>query len=424
VGHPASVAVVGAGWSGMAAAVEATLAGSSVTLFEMAAQCGGRARSVEIDGVGLDNGQHIMIGAYRELLRLMRVVGADPSELLLRTPLQLRNASGSGLALRPGHALIALAQAVATHPTWPLRAKLALAAQAGRWALARFNCEASLNVAALTARLPALIRHDLIDPLCVAALNTPSRDASASVFLRVLRDALFSNTGASDLLLPRVGLSDVFPTPALQWLRARGATVRASTRVESIQSHTNGWSVQGRRFDSVVLAASPVEAARLAKPHARDWSRVARSLPFEPIVTVYLRCAGARLPLPMLALDSSATAPAQFVFDRGQLGGAEGLLAFVISGARDWVEQGAVAAAQACIAQAKRALADCASGPFETVQVLTEKRATFRCVAQLERPPMRIAAGLNAAGDYVAGPYPATLEGAVRSGVNAARDLA
>lgn len=424
MGKGSSVAVIGAGWSGLAAAVEASLAGCSVTLFEMAGHCGGRARSVEIDGLCLDNGQHIMIGAYCELLRLMRAVGADPGELLLRTPLQLRNASGAGLALQPGPALVALALALAHHPTWPLRAKLALVAHAGRWALAGFQCAASLDVAALTASLPAAIRHDLIDPLCVAALNTPSSDASASVFLRVLRDALFSNAGSSDLLLPRVGLSDVFPTPALNWLRGHGATIRESTRVEALHSRGNTWSVQGQVFDRVVLATSPAEAARLAGPHSRHWSQTARSLPFEPIVTVYLRCEGAHLPFPMLALDSSATAPAQFVFDRGQLGGPAGLLAFVISGARDWVEQGAAAAAQACIAQAQRALVACAPGPFETVQVLTEKRATFRCVAQLERPPMHVAAGLSAAGDYVAGPYPATLEGAVRSGVNAVRGFA
>jgi predicted NAD/FAD-dependent oxidoreductase len=125
----------------------------------------------------------------------------------------------------------------------------------------------------------------------------------------------------------------------------------------------------------------------------------------------------------MLALQCDAKRPAQFVFDRGQLGGPPGLLAFVISGARDWVERGAVAATEAIFAQATQALGAWLRAPLQVAKVLTEKRATFRCIPQLARPPSQIAAGICAAGDYVAGPYPATLEGAVRSGVRAARAL-
>lgn len=414
-----SVAIVGAGWSGIAAAVQATLVGHSVTLFEMAKHCGGRARDVDAGGMRFDNGQHIMIGAYTEVLRLMGIVGANAHQLLLRTPLEIRGAAGAGLTLRPGPPLMALTLAVARHDTWRWRDKFALIAEAARWALQGFNCPAALDVATLTRRLPSNIRGELIDPLCVAALNTPSGQASARVFLRVLQDALFASPGSSDLLLPRTGLSDVFPLPALQWLRSRGAVIHASTRVDELQSDGLSWRVDGKCFDRVVLAATAHEAARLAEPHAGSWAQVARKLPFEPIVTVYARCPQAKLPRPMLALESDAVNPAQFVFDRGQLGGPEGLLAFVISGAGDWVNRGAANAAQACLAQAAKALRPWLPGPLQTVQVLTERRATFRCIPDLERPAMHVAAGLCAAGDYVAGPYPATLEGAVRSGVNA-----
>ncbi len=371
----------------------------------------------------MDNGQHIMIGAYTEVLRLMKIVGAHADPLLLRTPLEIRDASGAGLALRPGPPLMALALAVARHGTWRWRDKFALIAEATRWAVQRFDCPATLDVATLTRRLPHNIRSELIDPLCVAALNTPSGQASARVFLRVLRDALFAAPGSSDLLLPRAGLSAIFPEPALQWLRGRGAVIHASTRVGELRPDGASWWVDGQRFDRVVLAATPSEAARLAGPHAAPWAQLARNLPFEPIVTVYARCPQARLPRPMLALESDADKPAQFVFDRGQLGGPEGMLAFVISGASVWVDRGAANTTQACLAQAAHALRQWLPGPLHPVQVLTEKRATFRCIPNLERPPMQIAAGLCAAGDYVAGPYPATLEGAVRSGVNAVHAL-
>ena len=88
------VAVVGAGWAGMAAAVTATQAGHHATVFEASRAVGGRARALNgtlPDGtpVVLDNGQHILIGAYSETLKLMRTVGVDPEATLLRLPLTL-----------------------------------------------------------------------------------------------------------------------------------------------------------------------------------------------------------------------------------------------------------------------------------------------------------------------------------------------
>ena len=109
--------------------------------------------------------------------------------------------------------------------------------------------------------------------------------------------------------------------------------------------------------------------------------------------------------------------PAQFVFDHGALGGVAGRFVFVISGARRWVERGLAATAAAVQAQARPLLP--ASAVVE--HTLAEKRATFRCVPGLARPPATVAPGLYAAGDYVDGPYPATLEGAVRAGEHAAR---
>ena len=83
------VAVAGAGWAGLSAAVELASAGVSVDVFEAARVAGGRARRVTLDGVELDNGQHILLGAYRETLRVIRLAGANPDALFLRMPLEL-----------------------------------------------------------------------------------------------------------------------------------------------------------------------------------------------------------------------------------------------------------------------------------------------------------------------------------------------
>ena len=421
------LAVIGAGWSGLAAALEAMSLGATVTLFEMAPAPGGRARDLNAGSAdGLDNGQHICIGAYAETLRLLAAVGVAESDAFLRTPLRLVDAGGEGLRLPPGPAMPAFVRGVLGRRGWSWRERLALLRVAAGWSRSGFTCPPQATVADLAAPLPAAVRRTLIEPLCVAALNTPAEAASGTVFLRVLRDALAAGRGASDLLLPRRGLSALLPTPALARLETAGARVRLAHRVERVArtaTPERRWQVDGETFDAVVVAASAVEAARLLAPHDPAWAARATALRYEPIVTVYARRDGARLPEPMLLLRADDERPAQFVFDRGRLGGPAGLLAFVVSGAEDWVGRGLAATEAATLAQAHGALAAHLDGPLEPVRTIVEKRATFRCTPGLDRPAAAVAPGLAAAGDYVDGPYPATLEGAVRSGTAAARSL-
>ena len=148
---------------------------------------------------------------------------------------------------------------------------------------------------------------------------------------------------------------------------------------------------------------------------------MAGAFEFQPIVTVYLQSAGSSLPAPMVALRESPAEPAQFAFDLGQLGVHPGLFSLVVSGAAPWIAKGLEATAEAALAQALRNFRWVAAPRI--VRVLSEKRATFACTPGLRRPQASIAAGLWAAGDYLAGPYPATLEGAVLSGLAAARSL-
>jgi hydroxysqualene dehydroxylase len=419
------VAVVGAGWAGLAAAVHATTGGARVTLFEMAPQPGGRARSTPVDGLPRDNGQHILVGAYTETLALMRQVGADPDGTLLRLPLTLLDARGRGLRGRPGPAALSFARAVWGCGHWPVSTRLAVLRRALAWRLGGFRAAPGQTVATLLDGLPAPACDELFEPLCVAALNTPAADADAQVFLRVLHDALFAGPGSADLLLPRLPLQGLLPTPAIDWLRTHGADVRAGQRVQQVTPAGTGWRVDGDTFDTVVLACAPRESARLARAAAPDWARRCEALPYEPIVTVWLAADGvARWPAPMLALPTGPDAPAQYAFDLGALTGEAGLYSFVISGAADAVAAGAAATADTVQRQATRALAPLGWPAGAAVRhVAMEKRATFRCVPGLSRPPAQVAPGLWAAGDHVDGPYPATLEGAVRSGRAAARAL-
>ncbi len=431
------IAIIGAGWAGLAAALEWTEAGHGATVFEAARTPGGRARSLTVqrpDGSALvlDNGQHILIGAYTESLRCMRLAGVNIDAALLRLPLALCRPDGTGLELpdapAPWNALWGILRARG----WGWRDKGALLRTAQGWQKAGFQCDERASVADVCAPLTARLRDGFIDPLCIAALNTPTAQASGQVFLRVLQDSLFGGRGSSDLLLPRQDLGAVFPDAAVRHLRARGAQVLLGQRVQALVPQGTGWSVNGTPFDAVLLATSSTEAARLVAhsahtaPQAQhtvplcDWAATAQALRFEAITTVYMQtvpgAGGRTLARPMLALPCGAQAPAQFVFDRGQLGGPAGLLAFVIStsqGERHLLEQEVLTQARSQLGVVQA----------QVLQTVVEKRATFACTPGLRRPAAAIAPNLWACGDYLAGPYPGTLEGAVRSGVQTVRAL-
>ena len=163
----------------------------------------------------------------------------------------------------------------------------------------------------------------------------------------------------------------------------------------------------------VVLACPPWEAALLTQTLAPKWSAMASALAHTAISTVYVRTQQAlNWPSPMVAMTSSDQAPAQFAFDKGRLSTEpqlEGVLALVASAS--------LGERNAITADVMRQLPD-QLGIFDAALITTvvEKRATFACVPALERPPLQVCEGVVACGDYVAGPYPATIEAAVRSG--------
>lgn len=422
------VAVIGAGWSGLAAAVTATQDGHAVAVFEAARVLGGRARALPLrlpDGTPatLDNGQHILIGAYTQTLELMRCVGVQAHTALLRLPLTLRFPDGGGLQLPYWPAPWDAIGGILVARGWSIAEKLSLLRLAIGWRLRGFRCAPDLTVAALCARASPRVMQELVEPLCVSALNLPAREASAELFLRVVRDALFGGRGGSNLLLPRVDLAQLFPLAAQLWLTRHGGVVQTATRVVELQFAAGNWQVLGQQFDRVILATPAAAAMQLLgatqshTPHPvaaqiGAWIGIAATLQHTAITTVYAQASGARLAQPMLALRGTS-GPAQFVFDRGQLGGPRGLLAFVISSSQ--LDQ--ATAQQQVVQQASVAL----GLEVNPVQTVVEKRAAFACPPGVQRPPMQIAPGLLACGDYVDGPYPSTLEGATRSGVAAIR---
>lgn len=429
------VAVIGAGLAGVSAAIRLLQHGHQVCVFEAAPQAGGRARGVAHDTTLLDNGQHLCIGAYRATLTLLQDAHIHPAQVFKRLPLQLH--------MHHGAQRMSLVS-----PTWlpaPLHLLWGLLTAHGldwrsKWRAIcwmqqlkqqAFTLPTDLTVSTLLAQgkqTPMAI-STLWEPLCLAALNTPISLASAQVFLNVLRDSFQHRRQDSDFLIVSADLSSALIQPLLQHMQALGGEVRLRSAVTALQAAESGGMMTGclvstatssEIFDDVLVAVGPHQLKTIAEKAASALHIPA--FDYQPITTVYLQySAETRLPYPLMGLYHGL---AQWVFDRGQCCGQPGLLAVVISAHPPLSADKSGLVAQ-CIAEINQALATyhgALNAAPQWTQVITEKRATFSCTPDLPRPGTRTSnPHIFLAGDYIAGPYPATIEGAVTSGYDAAQ---
>jgi squalene-associated FAD-dependent desaturase len=366
-----------------------------------------------------------LLGCYRETLRLIELVGGDIEKDFLCLPLQLDLHGQFSLKAprlpAPLHLLVALLDAQGL--TWAERMKAAgfmLKLQG-----MKFQLEQDKTVKALLVEFgqDADLTLKLWEPLCIAALNTPIHKASAQVLLNVLRDALNRKRADSDMLLPRIDFTALFPQRAVDYVVRHGGKVHFSCGVESIESKQDGFELvtaEGTHtFRHIICAAPPSVAAKLLRPIPEMSKTVSQidSLEQQPIYTVYLQYpAHVRLPHPMIGLHQRFS---QWLFDKGQIATQHGLLAAVISaeGIHQALSQDELA--EKVIAELREEFGIVVRPDW--FKVIAEKRATFCCSPNLDRPAQHTAIpNLLMAGDYTEGDYPATLEGAVLSGLRCA----
>lgn len=416
--------IIGGGWSGLAAAVRLCQRGQQVHLLESAKQLGGRARSIDWQGLQIDNGQHLMIGAYRQTLALLEEIGADNHTLFRRLPLKLsiHDPDYPTFHMAAGQIL-----------PWPL----SLA-----WRLWRDNdaaCFSQILKLGLRARrfkqgedisvLDWLVQcgqssrliRQLWEPLCLATLNTPIEQASAAIFSHVLKASFRTRTDA-DLLIPCVPLGETLPDHAARYIRNQGGQISLQTRVERIEVEQNTVKAvitqSGERLtaDHIIVATSyaasqAILGASINLPHCSTF----------PITTLYLQYPPhCHPPSPVVGLSGKLS---QWLFDRSEL--RPGLVAVVISGPGIHLHTDNADLIKLVASEIHQLWPDFPATQDNGI-VIREKRATFACNVdiQRQRPNNRTEiTGLWLAGDFVANAYPATLEGAVLNGEQAARQL-
>ncbi len=426
-----TIIIIGSGWAGISAAIHLARKHQAVTLIEAADQLGGRARMVMFGGLPVDNGQHIGLGAYHNLLELFDIIGLRESLVFHRLPLLL-NVIGdkTSVSLKapeipaPFHLLVACLRAEGLSSTDKAKTLF-------NWfRLIRPDAHHNMTVTELLRCTNQSERASrfLWAPLCTAALNTHPDKASARLFQRVLKDAFMRKRTDSDLLLPRHNMGHVLPQPALTWLSQHNVSVITQQRVTGLQFIRNKicgviTSHQTLPADQVIVATNAWSTARLITdiPDLKKLHENLQQFKYEPITTVFLKYTRAVMLKP--TMQGYAGRLTQWVFDRKITDHPE-IIAAVISAEGEHSNMSKDELVRTVINDI-RTVSKLSDEPIDSL-VIREKRATFSATPEMEnlRPAnMTAVKGLMLAGDYTQTGYPATLEGAVISGKQAANKI-
>ena len=446
VGMTARVAVIGGGLAGITAALHCADAGCQVTLFETRPQLGGLTHSFRRGELWVDNGQHVFLRcctSYRSLLDRLGV--ADRVELQPQLAIPVRSPqAGPPVWLRRNELPAPLHLAASLLQYRPLsileRVRFALAAVALRRVDPNHPATDQQNFGTWLRRHGQTDRAiaALWELVGVATLNSRADGASLSLAATVFQEGLLTDPSAADIGWSRVPLRELHGDAALTCLAAAGAQVRTGVTVRGLESPgragsaggDGAWQVitddGGTTADQVILAVPPAAAEQLLPAGSLalrpGWSR---RLGSAPIVNLHVVLDRQVLDEPFIA---GVGTPVQWVFDRtAQSGLAAGqYLAVSLSAADEYVDTPTTALREQFLPELASLLPRMRDAQVHEFFVTRERHATFRPApgtAALRPPAVTAAEGLFLAGAWTATGWPATMEGAVRSGAAAATAL-
>lgn len=436
------VAVVGGGLAGISCALSLADAGVSVDLIERRAHLGGATWSFERNGRMFDNGQHVYLrccNAYRRFLERLGTAELAPLQARLDIPVLSPRPGAAPLVSRiarsglPSPLHLASSLLGYRHLGISDRARLGRALGALQHASPNDPSLDEETFAAFLARngqRPAAIER-LWDLITLPTTNLRAAEVSAAVAVKVFRTGLIDEADAADIGWSTVPLAELHGSPAVRELERAGAQLRLRAHLDTVElddgaARVRDVVVDGERIvaDAVVLALPHEEVAETLPPGALGVGRDLAQLGHSPIIDVHVVYAE---PVTSYAIAAGVGTPVQYVFDRTQaagLGDGGGqCLAVSVSGADE--EHGL--RPEVLIERYTTALADlfpkARTTEIRDAVVSREHRATFRArpgTRSMRPGPVTPIANLFLAGAWTDTGWPATMEGAVRSGTRAA----
>jgi squalene-associated FAD-dependent desaturase len=428
------VAIVGGGLAGITAALDCADAGARVTLLEVRPRLGGAAYSFDRDGLRLDNGQHVFLRCCTGYVALLARLGArELTTMQARLDIPVLAPGGPTGRLRrsglpaPLHLAGALSRYAHLSPADRARSvRAALALRRLDPADPRLDEQSFGAWLARHGQRPAAIEA-LWELIARPTLNLTCDEASLAQAAQVFRTGLLTAADAGDIGWARAPLGDVHDAPARRALAAAGVEVGLGWRAQRIVRGERGWAVEGAsgRVDAdAVVAAVPHDRLDALLP-AGALARPAAALGTSPIINLHV---GYDRRVTDLAFAAAVRSPVQFVFDRTQSAGLEHgqLLAISLSAANDDMERRPQELRERYVSALAALFPAARAARVERFVVTREHAATFRAApgsAALRPAARTLLSGLALAGAYTATGWPATMEGAVRSGHSAAREV-
>ena len=420
--------VIGAGWSGLACAVQLAKNQHHITLIEAAPQPGGRARGIQLEHEYIDNGQHILIGAYTSTIKLLDFLGIKEEKVFLKKRLELLLQASYLVKMKlprlpaPWHFVVGLF--LSTGLT--ISEKISIFVFCIKLVKRQFKFfpDCTLQKAFFLLNHPAELFRRFWEPIALATMSTPIDTASANVFFKVLQDSFNYSSYHSDYLFPKVSLNTLFIDPAIRYLQSKSCCMMFGSRIKKIIFKKNRcigveYKNDIKYADQVVLAIPPWAASHLLiHPLLWSLSKQLEQFTYEIITTVYLVFEiPPNLPSAMLCLLNG---PGQWIFDR-TFAKQEKIISVVITGDLYKIESKANLA-KLVYAQLRQNFSKLPK--LQLFKVIREKKAAFSCTPwqQILRPHNTTPiSNLFLVGDYTNTGYPATLEGAIRSGLLCAK---
>lgn len=431
------VVIIGGGLSGLSAAVDLTSRGYSVLLFEQRQFLGGRAYSFldEVTGDVVDNGQHLMMGCYKETRWLMKTIGSDHLATL-QPNLHID-------FLHPRRGIASLSCPNLPAPFHILFGMLGLTTVpfADRMKLLKVGLQLQRNPAFIEPELASMTVDEwmtklgqsednkkyLWDIIAIGTLNDDPRTVSALLFYRVLRAAFLGAKENSSMLIPRTGLSQLFADPAVHYLRSYGAEIQLNAEVKKI-------SIEGSNVQAVVCGNNHMEAKAYisAVPYyafdsmfeEKKLDSYGEKFDSSPIITINVWLDRVIIQQEFLALLDSHV---QWIFNKTKLYGKDAsrgqYLSMVISGAAEYVDYTKERLVEMAFKELQEAIPLARHATILHSLVMKEKRATFSPKPGVEAHRPSAQTRFNnffLAGDWTNTGFPATIEGAVLSGRTAA----